>query len=74
VCATVDAHLVRLALLPAARPVMAALAAAAASNVKHATRLAPLLGALEHVAGKRALPSSATAAANTYSIELLSIA
>lgn len=69
----VDAHFTRLALLPEASQVMAALAAATAAQVKSSTRLAPLVGALEHVHGKRALPSSQTAAASTYSIELLSI-
>jgi hypothetical protein len=69
----VDAHFTRLALLPEATHVMAALAAATAAQVKSSTRLAPLVGALEHVYGKRSLPSSQTAAASTYSIELLSV-
>ena len=71
--ALLDAHLTKFAVMPAAAAPLRALADAVAGHAAAAARLAPLRGVAEHMLAGAPLPAAATAAASSYTVELLDL-
>jgi hypothetical protein len=71
--ALLDAHLAALAMMPAAAATLQELSDAVGGHAAAAARLVPLRGAAEHLIAGSALPAAATAAASSYTVELLDL-
>ncbi len=71
--ALLDAHLAKLAMMPAAAAPLRQLADRISGHAAATARLVPLRGVAEHMIGGGALPMVATAAASSYTVELLDL-
>ncbi|KAF8072992.1 hypothetical protein HT031_000652 [Scenedesmus sp. PABB004] len=68
-----DAHLARLALLPAAAPLLRRLQLGLRQEAEATSRLVGLRGVVEHMAAGAPLPAGAEAAGSEYTLELLDL-
>lgn len=71
--ALLDAHLTKLAMMPAAAAPLQQLAGSVGGHAAATARLVPLRGVAEHMLLGRQLPTAAQAAASTYTVELLDL-
>ncbi|WIA09175.1 hypothetical protein OEZ85_008586 [Tetradesmus obliquus] len=68
-----DAHLTRLAMLPAAAALLRQMQAALQPELGATSRLGRMKGVVEHMAAGGALPAAAEAANSAYTLELLDL-
>jgi hypothetical protein len=68
-----DAHLTRLAMLPAAAPLLRGIQAALEPELGATSRLGRMKGVVDHMAAGGALPAVAEAANSAYTLELLDL-